>query len=158
MAFDLLCHHGEDIRSRPLADRLARLELLLRDAPAGVSMVISTGDPDDALAWLPALAETGVEGWVVKDLSAPYTPGSSRSWLKWRPADTSDADLVGVLGPAEKPRALRVRFEDDQEAVTANLGPVQVRQFLQGVREAAGEPVELEVRIEGAGSRHEQVR
>lgn len=155
-AFDLLARRGEDVRARPLSDRWAALLVLLKGAPPELQPVLSTPDRSEALWWMEALAPVGVEGIVAKDLGAPYRAGVGRGWVKYRHADTVDADLVGFAGPRERPTALRVRLADGREAVTVNVEQRRLRQAMDAVAEAGG-IVRVEVRISGAGGRHERV-
>jgi ATP-dependent DNA ligase len=158
VAFDVLADAGEMTTGLPLAERRDRLTRLLDGHQPGVESVMSTPDRDQALGWLEALAPLGVEGLVAKDTRRPYRAGAGRGWWKYRVADTTDVTLVGVVGSGIRPEALRVRFDDGREAVTANLGDVQRRQLVEGVRATGDGPIRLEVRVSGAAGRHEQVR
>jgi ATP-dependent DNA ligase len=73
-AFDLLHFDGEELTKLPLLARKAKLETLLRRAPAGVhfsSHVIGNG----ARVYEEA-AKQGLEGIVSKASHAPYRPGN----------------------------------------------------------------------------------
>ena len=63
-AFDLLRLDGEDLMQRPLLERKARLEKLLKDTPALIRGSASLGD--DAAALLPEIRKLGLEGLIGK--------------------------------------------------------------------------------------------
>jgi ATP-dependent DNA ligase len=133
-AFDVL-HDGElgvDMRNRPLWERWERLLALLNGAPPQVAPVLTTEDRGEAERWMTALAPLGVEGIVAKSLDAPYRPSVGHGWQKYRHSDTVDADLVGLVGPADRPTALRVRLEDGRGVVTVNLEQRRLRQAMDG--------------------------
>ena len=80
-AFDLLWMDGELTTRQPYSQRRAILDDL-RLAELGVP-TIPTFDFDDAPALFRACAAHGVEGLVLKQLSAPYLPGKrTTSWRK----------------------------------------------------------------------------
>jgi len=155
-AFDLLARQGRDIRSLPLAERWEQLRATLEGAPPQLQAVLSTRDRAEAESWLEALADIGVEGVVAKDLGSPYRAGRGNGWVKVRHAETEDADLVGLVGPADHPTALRVRMPDGREAVTVNVDQRRLQQVFQAVSKAGG-PVQVEVRVSGAGGSHERI-
>ena len=90
MAFDVLALDGKDLRSLPLEERLAQLEMLLNlNKVAGIALVLSF---DDGAALMNACMEHGLEGVVSKKRDAPYRSGRSPTWLKsktptWRQAN-----------------------------------------------------------------------
>lgn len=156
VAFDLLARHGEDIRHEPLSERWTRLLATLEGAPPQLRPVLATLDRTEAGSWLEALADIGVEGVVAKDLRSPYRAGRGNGWMKVRHAETEDADLVGLVGPADRPTALRVRLPDGREAVTVNVDRRRLQHLFQAVSKAGG-PVRVEVRVSGAGGTHERI-
>lgn len=156
IAFDILADSGKVVTQLPLIERWPILLALLDGGPAQVQPVLATLDRALAEQWAQALMPVGIEGTVVKDLGAPYRPGRGNGWVKVRHSDTVDADLLGAVGPEGAPTALRVRLEDGREVVTVNLEQRRLRQALDAVAEAGG-IVRVEVRISGAGGRHEQV-
>lgn len=157
VAFDLLADAGVDTARLPLVERRERLARLLDGHSPGVEMVKCTMDRGEALAWLEVLTPLGVEGLVAKDSRRAYRPGVGHGWFKYRPTDTEDATLVGVVGSGIKPDALRVRLADGREAATEPLTDSQRRELVEGVRAVGEAPILVEVRVTGAGSRHEQV-
>jgi DNA ligase-1 len=87
LAYDLLELGGEDLRARPLAERRARLQELLRDAPAafGVSGALDAPDWEALARARDAARERGVEGLMLKSLDSPYGSGRQRgAWWKWK--------------------------------------------------------------------------
>lgn len=81
--FDLLWLDGEDLRPRPLLERKARLERLLR--PAGGRVLYSDHvEAADGPALYERAVQLGCEGIVSKRADAPY--GGRRTWRKIKPA------------------------------------------------------------------------
>ncbi len=87
VAFDLLARDDEVLTSRPLRERRAALEQLVRE-PVGLTP--STRDPEAAQPWL----QRG-EGVVAKDLDAPYRPGQRTGMIKVKLVRTIDAVVAG---------------------------------------------------------------
>ena len=92
MAFDVLALDGKDLRSLPLEERLAQLEMLLnldKVKVAGIALVPSF---DDGEALMLGCMELGLEGVVSKKRDAPYRSGRGPTWLNaktptWRQAN-----------------------------------------------------------------------
>ena len=103
LAYDLLEHHGEDIREEAMSDRRARMESLVADhARARTAPTLATAsNPDDTrLRVSELLAEPTwealgelrsdsrsrlVEGLMLKRLDSPYGTGRKRGlWWKWK--------------------------------------------------------------------------
>lgn len=79
-AFDRLFDGADDLRSRPLSERKARLQAALSGARANIRYVdhfITAGD-----AVLRSACRMDLEGIVSKRLDAPYQSGRSASWGK----------------------------------------------------------------------------
>ncbi len=87
VAFDLLARDDEVLTSRPLRERRAALEQLVRE-PVGLTP--STRAPEAAQPWL----QRG-EGVVAKDLDAPYRPGQRTGMIKVKLVRTIDAVVAG---------------------------------------------------------------
>ncbi|MGO9898455.1 MAG: ATP-dependent DNA ligase [Solirubrobacteraceae bacterium] len=87
VAFDLLAHDDEVLTSRPLRERRAALEQLVREP---VALTPSTRDPAAAEPWL----RRG-EGVVAKDLDAPYRAGQRIGMIKVKLVRTIDAVVAG---------------------------------------------------------------
>lgn len=98
VAYDILEHEGEDVRSLPLAERRRRLEATL---PACFATALEGGLPPDATlfrspvvagdAWQTLAARRaesrsrGVEGLMLKRRSSSYGAGRTRGdWWKWK--------------------------------------------------------------------------
>ena len=93
VAFDLLWLEGEDLRSRPLAERLELLESLLAAAPSGVELAEAVPGPiGEALA---LARRRGWEGVVAKAPAAPYRGGRGRDWLKLKVQASQELAIVG---------------------------------------------------------------
>ena len=87
IAFDLLARDDEVLLERPLAQRRAALEALVREP---VSLTPLTRERDQAEPWL----RRG-EGVVAKDLDAPYRPGQRTGMVKVKLVRTIDAVVAG---------------------------------------------------------------
>ncbi len=86
--YDLLELDGEDWRARPQSERRAALESLLDgldDPPIVVSPRVAAASWQEAAALRESARERGVEGLMLKRLSAPYQAGRRRGdWWKWK--------------------------------------------------------------------------
>jgi ATP-dependent DNA ligase len=87
VAFDLLAREDEVLMERPLAERRAALEELVK---TGIELTPLTREPDQAEPWL----RRG-EGVVAKDLASPYRPGQRTGMVKVKRLRTIDAVVVG---------------------------------------------------------------
>lgn len=124
IAFDVLSERGTDVRAEPLSRRWPRLGALLEGAPTELQAVMATEDRAEADTWMTTLAPLGMEGVVCKALASPYrnVPGA---WVKYRHSDTVNVELIGALGPADRPHAARVRLPDGRELTTLGLTDAQ---------------------------------
>jgi DNA ligase-1 len=105
LAYDLLERDGEDWRARPQAERRAALEALVgADAPVpGAALTVSprvrAADWDGYAALRDESRARGVEGFMLKRLSAPYGIGRTKAdggdWWKWK-VDPYTVDAVLV--------------------------------------------------------------
>ncbi|MER5204370.1 DNA ligase [Streptomyces sp. NPDC002825] len=139
VAFDLLAVPGRDVRALPLRDRWELLGAALREAEPPLQRVLATSDEETARAWFRDLRAAGVEGVVAKRLGSAYRAGSTWEWRKIRHADTSDALLLALVGPPDRPRALVVRLPDGRTLTTSpKLTPAQSRQVGELAGERAG--------------------
>lgn len=93
--FDLL-HAGQDsLLSRPLAQRLARLDEVVPTAQR-VSR-LTTSSPSQAEDWFRQAIAEGQEGVILKRLEAPYDAGRRGSaWIKVKPRHTLDLVVLAV--------------------------------------------------------------
>ncbi|WP_261165247.1 ATP-dependent DNA ligase [Microbacterium sp. Marseille-Q6965] len=94
VAFDLLLDGDEDVSARPLRERRARLEALLRDVPHPIHLTRTTEDAELARRWLAEFEGAGLDGVVAKPLDAAYAPGK-RTMLKIKHARTADVVALG---------------------------------------------------------------
>jgi DNA ligase-1 len=88
LAYDLLEWRGEDLRSRPLAERRAGLEALLTPLGAPelpLSTIVPAAAWDDLTTARAGSRERNVEGLMLKRRSSPYQVGRKRGdWWKWK--------------------------------------------------------------------------
>jgi ATP-dependent DNA ligase len=108
-AYDLLELDGEDWRERPQAERRAALEALLATQHAwlddthpriGISPRVHGATWAEAAALREDARERGVEGLMLKRLSAPYQAGRRRGdWWKWK-IDPLTVDAVLLYAQA----------------------------------------------------------
>ncbi|WP_435245214.1 DNA ligase [Streptomyces tendae] len=140
VVFDLLATTGQDLRPRPLQERLERLGALLPPPPTPLQPVLATTSRAEALAWYEALRPNGVEGLVAKGLGTPYIPGRA-GWVKIRHTLTVDAPIVAIAGPAARPTHVTVRLADGTEAETNQLATAQRPAVGRAVAGALGTPL-----------------
>jgi ATP-dependent DNA ligase len=96
-AFDLLHLDGEDLMRLPLLERKARLEALLRDAPAVLRFsghIIGNG-----ARVFEEGSKLGVEGMVSKQVDKPYLPGNRGVWVKTKFLNRQEFVIVGWTDP-----------------------------------------------------------
>lgn len=82
VAFDLLSLDGRDLRDKPLVERRAALEGLLKDVPPMGLVQLSEAVAGDGSAALGAICEVGGEGIVSKLARSPYVSGRVDAWRK----------------------------------------------------------------------------
>ncbi len=135
MVFDLLRHDGEDLTSRPLAERRTRLAAL--DLGGSGWQVPSTYD--DGAMLFEATRSQELEGIVSKRLDSRYRPGErTQHWLKfahrhrasyvvggWRP-QTGGTHLAALL--VGQPTAAGLRYRG---RVGSGIGPRQSRMLAE---------------------------
>ncbi|MFI2652532.1 ATP-dependent DNA ligase [Micromonospora fulviviridis] len=111
--FDLLADAGgELVLDLPLSERRARLERLLADAPAQLTLTPQTTDPKQVADWLLHwTVAAGIEGVVSKRLTGRYEPGR-RGWSKFRTRLVTEAIVGGVTGSIRNPATVLLgRFD-----------------------------------------------
>ncbi|MFI0020069.1 ATP-dependent DNA ligase [Streptomyces griseus] len=127
VAFDVLAHpdHGGDaLAARPYTERRTVLEDVLQDVGPPLQPVLATSNRDTALEWYETLQPQGVEGIVAKPDTA-YPFGGRSVWRKIRHADTTDAKVVGSVGPRRRPRRLALLPDGEgRPRLSAPLDPV----------------------------------
>jgi DNA ligase-1 len=103
IAYDLLEHQGQDIRSQPLGDRKAQLTTLLAAHPhphLGISEPFPFQDGDHLTHLRDQARHQGAEGLVVKALTSPYLVGRKRGhWWKYK-VDPMTLDAVLIYAQA----------------------------------------------------------
>jgi ATP-dependent DNA ligase len=108
VAFDVLeaRPHG-DLRNRPLRERRAVLEEMLRDAPGPGLLVLCPQESGEGTArlWLELLPAQGIEGLVIKPAGSLYRSGV-RGWYKLRRRFETLAIIGGVTGTPARPQGL----------------------------------------------------
>jgi bifunctional non-homologous end joining protein LigD len=97
MVFDCLYVNGKDLRSRPLPERRAALELAI-DSTDG--LFASRRLPGNGLTAFKTAQKKGWEGLVAKDPAAPYVEGRSTKWLKVKVHQEEEFVIVGFTPPA----------------------------------------------------------
>jgi bifunctional non-homologous end joining protein LigD len=97
--FDLLEIDGEDLSRAPLLERKARLEALLREAPAALRY--SDHLRGDGPRFLSECCRMGLEGVVSKRVDRPYVGGRTTSWIKTK-CIGRDEFVVGGYRPSTK--------------------------------------------------------
>lgn len=116
-AFDLVHQDGEDVARLPFTERKARLEELVRsEAAHGVIRYMPhfVGDAPRVLASACAL---GAEGIVCKRLDAPYRPGRSRDWLKFKCLQKEPFVIGGFTAGRNSVSTLLVGYHDARGAL-----------------------------------------
>lgn len=97
VAYDVLEHNGEDIRTRPLSERRQILEALVQEAaqPALLlSPTLAFGSWEDVVALREQARTASIEGVMLKRRSSPYEVGRKRgNWWKWK-VDPMSIDAV----------------------------------------------------------------
>lgn len=137
LAFDLLEAEGEDWRSRPLVERLQRMERML----VGSGSALIQPPAIEFRHWqaLAALRETsrerGVEGLMLKRLDSIYQHGRKRGdWWKWK---VEPYTFDGVLLYAQPGHGRRSGlFTDYTFAVHSDDGLVPVAKAYSGLNQA----------------------
>jgi len=94
VAFDCLAEGADDLRASPFAERRARLDRLVAQAPASVRLTPSTTDPSVARHWFDAFEGAGLDGVIAKRADEPYAPGK-RTMAKIKHARTADCVVAG---------------------------------------------------------------
>jgi bifunctional non-homologous end joining protein LigD len=95
-AFDLLFLDGEDLRSRPLVERRARLEGLLAGRPKSFPIHFSGSFEGSGEDLFGAVDRLGLEGIVSKRTGSRYRSGRSDAWLKTKCFQESTLEVIGL--------------------------------------------------------------
>jgi ATP-dependent DNA ligase len=94
IAFDLLARKDRDFRPRPIRDRRAALEDVMKAAAPPLHLSPCTHDVRLATRWLEAFVVQGLDGVVAKRLDSPYRSGE-REMLKVKRERTADCVVIG---------------------------------------------------------------
>ena len=143
MAYDLLEERGKDLRERPLSERRARLEEVVRELfPLSATVA---GSWDDLAALRETSRERHVEGFMLKRLSSPYRTGRKRGdWWKWKiDPYTVDAVLIHAQ-PGHGRRA--TLFTDYTFGVWKDGALVPIAKAYSGLSDAEIDEVDAWVR------------
>ncbi|MER6445502.1 RNA ligase family protein [Streptomyces venezuelae] len=125
VAFDLLQHDGQELLTRPYAERRALLENPFTDhaLKAPWTLVPQTTDLATARAWLESWTDvSGVEGILIKPLDGRYLPGY-RGWTKIRRRDTTEAIVGAVTGPWPAPACSSLAATTPTAGCAPSAGP-----------------------------------
>ncbi len=102
VAYDLLRERGADLRALALAERRARLEVLLAGSPLLLAPTLAPADWAACAALREGARERGFEGLMLKQRTSRYGSGRTRSdgtWWKWK-VDALSVDAVLVYAQA----------------------------------------------------------
>jgi len=103
-AFDLLHLNGVDLRSRPLTERKALLQDVLRGAPELLAYSQHFTESGDKM--LAHACSLGLEGIISKQASAPYRSGRAGSWLKSKCVKEQEFVIGGYTEQPKHPGTL----------------------------------------------------
>jgi DNA ligase-1 len=93
--FDVMYADGAAVHDEPLSRRRELLHAVVPERSRLAS--ITTGDVDEARAFLDATVRRGHEGVMVKDLDQPYAAGRrGAAWRKVKPVHTLDLVVLAV--------------------------------------------------------------
>lgn len=98
VAFDLLCHDGDDLLALPLDQRRTCLDSIheLPSAILPIPVLRAEGAAAVQAAFKQARSE-GHEGLIAKDPASPYSPGRrGKAWLKLKTSSTLDCVVVAA--------------------------------------------------------------
>ena len=106
--FDLTWLDGRDLRDRPLEERRALLEALLRgtSAPLSFSRASEAASRAELEAITGAVRRAGLEGLVAKRRGSRYLPGQSGVWRKLKFSRRQDCAIVGWVPMTGAPKVL----------------------------------------------------
>ena len=100
--FDLLSHRGVDFRQLGFVERYQRLAALFAECggdSGAVKLVPLVTDLDAKLRFIAELECGGKEGFVLKDLDAPYEPGEGTTQRKFQ-FRVSASFIAGATNPS----------------------------------------------------------
>jgi bifunctional non-homologous end joining protein LigD len=94
--FDVLWANGRDVRELPLRERKQVLRRLLS---FGTPIRYTTHRTNNGEAYYGYACASGWEGLVVKRSDAPYRPGRSKDWLKFKCQEGQEFVIGGYTDP-----------------------------------------------------------
>lgn len=103
MVFDILFFNGEDLRAKPLKERLRILTDKVLSGKMNLNHIFIVGY-EAILPLLKVVKEREGEGIVVKDMYASYVPKRSDSWLKFK---LFKETTINITGFTENPKGIR---------------------------------------------------
>jgi DNA ligase D-like protein (predicted ligase) len=101
--FDVLWANGRDVRELPLRERKQVLRQLLS---FGAPIRYATHRTNNGEAYYAHACASGWEGLVVKRADAPYRPGRSKDWLKFKCQEGQEF----IIGGYTDPKGARIGF------------------------------------------------
>jgi ATP-dependent DNA ligase len=120
VAFDILAEGEEDLRSRPQAERRARLETAVSGVDGRVHLTPCSRDRAVAEDWFHRFEGAGLDGVIAKHESTTYQPGK-RVMIKVKHTRTADCVVGGFRwhksGPGELVGSLLLGLYDDAGAL-----------------------------------------
>ncbi len=145
LAYDLLEERGCDLRTLPLRERRARLQVLLQGQNLVTSSLVSEPDWEALDRKRQQARKQGVEGLMLKHLDSRYGIGRTRSeglWFKWK---SQPLVVDGVLIYAQAGHGRRALLYSDYTFGVWNRPPVSAEEA-QAVVEAIARREPLPVR------------
>lgn len=116
MAFDLLELDGKDLKRKPLLERKAALEKLLK--ASGKQTVINYSDHviGNGDKFLKEAAKLNAEGIISKRADAPYSGKRGKDWLKIKLAQRQEFVIGGIVRRSDNPNgvgAILIGYHDN---------------------------------------------
>jgi ATP-dependent DNA ligase len=118
VAWDLLAHDDDDLRSTPQGERRARLEAAFAGRTVDPAVHLTPATTDRALAadWFDRFEGAGLDGVIAKRLDGTYQPGK-RAMFKVKHQRTADCAVAGFRwhknGPGTHVGSLLLGLFDD---------------------------------------------
>ncbi|QYW05843.1 DNA ligase [Vibrio phage vB_VpaP_G1] len=148
--------------SAPYKDRLNRMQNIELQFPAiiGVPKTEFVGTVNQVETWMEDYTFSGHEGAMVKRIEHDYKVGRTSDWMKMKPEEEEDGEIIGYIEGQGKYEGLigsiKVRFADGSECAASGMSDA-VRVAISADREGyLGRIVEIRYmqRDSKAGYRH----